>query len=155
MFNSSLAVAVKNCTYRKLANMAQRGKICYQLTFTFLLRNKCLFCFILVTSFFRFFVHNHHRLFLFQKTIIHSLYICLQELRIISISVVNMTEESQCCQLDLGRFLAWLERFIQRNHKKQKKERKFFLSFYVTIFYKRKWFSSKSTVENLRTDIWD
>ena len=36
----------------------------------------------------------------------HSLYICLQELRIISFLVVNMTEESQCCQLDLGRFLA-------------------------------------------------
>jgi hypothetical protein len=33
-----------------------------------------------------------------------SLYICLQELRIISFSVVNMTEKSRCCQLDLGRF---------------------------------------------------
>ena len=42
----------------------------------------------------------------------HSLYICLQELRIISFSIVNMTEKSRWCQFDLGRFLAWLERFI-------------------------------------------
>ena len=34
----------------------------------------------------------------------NSLYICLQELRIISFSVVNMTKKLRCCQLDLGRF---------------------------------------------------
>ena len=34
----------------------------------------------------------------------HSLYICLQELRIISFSVVNMTEKLRSCQLDLGHF---------------------------------------------------
>ena len=34
----------------------------------------------------------------------HSLYICLQELRIISFSLVNMTEKLRCCQLDLGLF---------------------------------------------------
>jgi hypothetical protein len=41
----------------------------------------------------------------------YSLYICLQELRIISFSVVNMTEKLRCCQLDLGCFLAWKELF--------------------------------------------
>ena len=58
----------------------------------------------------------------------NSLYICLQELRLILFSVVNMTEKLQCCQLDLGLFLAWFERFIQRNHEKQKNMSFFFLS---------------------------
>ena len=75
------------------------------------------------------------------KNVIYSLYICLQELWIILFSVVNMTEKLRCCQLDLGRFfLAWLERFIQRNHKKKMR---FFLSFFATIFNERKLFSSK------------
>ena len=33
-------------------------------------------------------------------------YICLQELRIISFSVVNLIENSRCCQLDLGHFFS-------------------------------------------------
>ena len=32
----------------------------------------------------------------------NNLHICLQELRMISFSVVNMTEKLRCCQLDLG-----------------------------------------------------
>ena len=32
------------------------------------------------------------------------LYIYLQDRRIISFSVVNMTEKSRCCQVDLGQF---------------------------------------------------
>ena len=64
--------------------------------------------------------------FLFME--LHSLYICLQHPRIISFSVVNMTEKLWCCQLDLGHFLSWLERFIQRNHKKKKKS-----SFFATF----------------------
>ena len=41
----------------------------------------------------------------------------LKEPRIISFSVVNMTEKLQCCQLDLGlffNFLVWLERTVYK-----------------------------------------
>ena len=31
-----------------------------------------------------------------------------KELRIISFSVVNMTEKPQCCRLDLGRFISMI-----------------------------------------------
>ena len=37
---------------------------------------------------------------------INSLYICLQELWIISFSVVNKTEKLRCCQNDLGHFFS-------------------------------------------------
>ena len=44
----------------------------------------------------------------------YNLYICLQELWIISFSVVSITEKSLICQLDLGLFLAWLERTVYK-----------------------------------------
>ena len=37
-----------------------------------------------------------------------SLYICLQDRRIISFSVVNITEKLRCCQLDLGHFFSMI-----------------------------------------------
>ena len=37
-----------------------------------------------------------------------SLYICLQDGRIISFSVVNITEKLRCCQLDLGHFFSMI-----------------------------------------------
>ena len=48
-------------------------------------------------------VRDHYKVkFIYSN----SLYICLQELPIISFSVVNMTEKSRCCQLDLGCFFS-------------------------------------------------
>jgi hypothetical protein len=45
---------------------------------------------------------------MFDNFVSYSLYIRLQELRIISFSVVNLTEKSRCCQLDLGRFFSMI-----------------------------------------------
>ena len=42
----------------------------------------------------------------FQPT--YSLYICLQDRRIIPFSVVNITEKFRCCQLDLGNFFSMI-----------------------------------------------
>ena len=50
------------------------------------------------------FLYSFHYKTLFKQDLTNSLYIRLQELRIISFSVVNMTEKLQCCQLDLGFF---------------------------------------------------
>ena len=103
------------------------------------------------------FTETSRMIFGARNTGSNSLYICLQELRIISLSVVNMTEKLWCCQLDLGHFLSWLERFIQRNHKKKKNISVFFLSLYFywekMIFIKINCW--KSYYRILRTDIWD
>ena len=45
---------------------------------------------------------------------IYSLYICLQELRIISFSVVNMTEKLRRCQLDLGCFFSMIGKIYSK-----------------------------------------
>ena len=42
------------------------------------------------------------------SSIIACLYICLHELWIILYSVVNMTEKSRCCQLDLGQIFSMI-----------------------------------------------
>ena len=71
----------------------------------------------------------------FLKWRSYSLYICLQELRIISFSVVNMTEKSRCCQLDLGHFFCMIGKIYSKE----------------IIFIKINCW--KSYYRNLRTDI--
>ena len=92
-------------------------------------------------------------------TRIYSLYICLQELRIISFSVVNMTENWDVVSLIWGIFLAWLETFIQKNQKKGGKMlifNSFFATTYVFLIRRNDSLQNKLLkIRILRTDIWD
>ena len=89
-----------------------------------------------------------------------SLYICLQELRIISFSVVNMTEKLRCCQLDLGHFFSMIGNIYSKESKRKFKKIVDVFSFFATtyIFLIRRNDSLQNKllkIRILRTDIWD